>query len=154
MEPTEEQLLAQLRRWKCGNPKCGHEHSGPPSPNENWRWCPKCNAASFRTHEVFAVSGDAAEAASYVVIPRNPTRGKLASMALRYDHGIFMPKIVLQGHEFYGATPGQISATLTTMMQLHEEVAEQGFYRPDKEKDYARMLDEAMASAAEDRPVD
>lgn len=154
MEPTEESLIAKLRRWKCNNPGCGHEHSGPPSLLTGYRICPVCSADSRRTNEVFAVYGDEAVAASYVVIAKRPSRGKLASMALRYDHAIFTPKIELMGREFFGSTPLEIAATMSTMAQLHEEVAEQGFYRTEIESDYCQMLDAALTSANEDKPVD
>lgn len=154
MEPTEESLLAKLRRWKCNNSVCGHEHSGPPDDSSGFRSCPLCKATSRRTNEVFAVYGDEAEAASYVVVPKRPTRGKLASMALRYDHSIFMPKLSVLGRDFYGKTPGEIAAIMTTMSQLYEEAIEQGFYRAEKESDYCDLLHAALTVASEDRTAD
>lgn len=152
-EPTEQALLAQLRRWKCINPDCGLEHSGPPDQETLCRVCPDCKGPSARTHEVLAVSGVHAAAASYVVIPKRATRGKLASMALRYDHAIFAPKQNILGVDFGGQTPGQIAAVMTTMNQLYEEAAEQGFYRPERETDYRQLLDSYLRAANEDAPI-
>ena len=102
MDHPEQHLLALLRRWKCGNQDCGHEHRGPPSDGVNWRWCPKCKASSGRTYAAMAVAGSDAERSSFAVIRKQPTRGKLASMALRYDHTIFAPKQELFGKQFGG----------------------------------------------------
>src|SRR5258708_6905051 len=129
---SEASLLALLRRWKCSNPDCGREHNGAPVDGSGCRYCPDCRAASARTHECVAVLGDDAEAASYVVISKRPTRGKLASMALRYDRAIFAPtqQIGDLTHAdgspvmFSGQSKTQIAATVITMSQLYEEAAE------------------------------
>lgn len=154
MEPSEDTLIAKLRRWKCNNPECGHEHSGAPSAKLPYRRCPKCRSVSARTHEVFAVAGTATATESYAVVPKHPSRGKLASMALRYDHAIFAPKQKILGRDFYGKTPGEITSVMTTMSQLYEEAVEQGFYQPAKESEYNQMLDSALESASEDRTAD
>lgn len=154
MTNTEQHLLALLRRWKCGNQECQHEHQGEPSGGVSWRWCPECKAASGRTYEPMAVAGSDAEMSSYAVIRKVPTRGKLASMALRYDHTIFAPKQELFGQQFGGSTPVEIAAVMSQMLQLHEEAAEVGFYRPELEAKYCAMLDGALTAAAEDRTAD
>ncbi len=43
---------------------------------------------------------------------------------------------------------------MTQMMQLHEEAAEIGFYRPEREAEYSALLDSALAAATEDRTAD
>lgn len=154
MEYTERELLGLFRRWKCGNPGCGHEHSGEPSAGCTWRWCPECKASSRRTYAAVAVAGSAAEMSSLAVIRKQPTRGKLASMALRYDHTIFAPKQDFFGQQFGGSTPTEIAAVMTQMLQLHEEVAEIGHYRPENEAQYVKALDDTLAAATEDRTAD
>lgn len=75
-------------------------------------------------------------------------------MALRYDHAIFAPKQIIMGIEFGGTAPTKIAAVMTQMMQLHEEVVEIGFYRPEMEAEYNKVLDGALTAAAEDRTAD
>lgn len=153
MIETEESLLALLRRWKCDNPACGHEFKTAPPHDGYCPACPQCKSASRRTHEVMAVYGQATELSSYVVIPKSPTRGKLAAMALRYDHSIFTPKVELLGATFGGASPVQIAAVLTEMSKVHEEVAELGAYRPERETEFAKLLSDAIGRATEDAPI-
>lgn len=151
---SEHQLLALFRRWKCENLACGHEHAGEPNCDSGWRWCPECRASSRRTYEAIPVLGRDADISSYVAIRKVPTRGKLASMALRNDHTIFAPKQMIFGKEFGGSTPAEIGAVMTEMARLHEEVAEVGFYKPELEAEYEKMLTGALEAAAEDRTAD
>lgn len=154
MEPTEQQIVAIFRRWVCGNRDCALEHTGTPSQGTTCRWCPKCGASSRRTYQAIPVAGRDAEISSHVVIRKVPTRGKLASMALRYDHALFAPKQKIMGMEFGGSTQTEISAVMTQMAQLHEEAAEVGFYRPELEAEYEKLLTSALEAAAEDRTAD
>lgn len=78
----------------------------------------------------------------YALVPVSPTDGLLASMALRYDHGVFMPadpraSLLPVSEE---ARTRRINSIITTMRQLHEEVVGAGFYRPESEADYAARL--------------
>lgn len=155
-EPTEESLLALLRRWKCQNSICGIEHKGHPSDGKSFRSCPECGSESARTHEVFATSGLAAEIETYTVIPKKPSRGVLASMALSYDHAIFMPTQEIGGFvdgstiTIQGQTPVQIASTLTTMMKLYETIS--GFLS-SREGTYSQMLDVALRNATDEAPI-
>lgn len=157
MEPTEESLLAKLRRWKCNNPKCGHEHVGKPAARSGFRKCPRCKSPSFRTHEVLAVYGSAAELESWTMIRKQPSRGVLASMSLTYDHAIFAPSQEIGGFlngetlKIRGHTAAEITAVMSTMQSLYELIA---FYRPEREPVYTKMLDAALTAAAEDKTVD
>ena len=74
-----------------------------------------------------------------------PSPGLLMSMAIRYDHALGCPGYY--DHPLVG-TPGithaqRLLSTLTTMRQLWEEVVGQGFYRPEKEAEYAAMAQPA-----------
>lgn len=68
------------------------------------------------------------------------------SMALRYDHALGCPGYYDQ--EFIkveGITHSQrLAGTLSIMRQLYDEVTGHGFYSPDKEENYASMMDSAL----------
>lgn len=151
----ETRLIGLLRRWICLNGSCKHEHHGPPDDGCSWRWCPACKTASARTHACIPVLGNDAIASRLVVIPKHPSRGKLASMALRYDHAIFAPTQAIEGmvsesgepFVFPGRSKTEIISTLSTMSQLHEEVTLQGFYHPANESAYRILINTAMSSS-------
>lgn len=76
----------------------------------------------------------------YQLVPKNPSTGKLVSMALRYDHGLGLP-------EFYNSLTGdpqehqrRLTSTISTMRQLYKEAVDNGFYRPELEESYLRLL--------------
>jgi hypothetical protein len=71
----------------------------------------------------------ALDAAGFVVVPKEPTKGLLTSMAIRHDHGFFA-----------GYTDDEREAVLRSMRQLHEEVVGTGFYSPEREDDYLAVL--------------
>lgn len=70
-----------------------------------------------------------------------PSIGLLTSMAIRYDHGLGCAG-------YYDALfgPGEhkkrFDAAIRTMRQLYEEVSGQGFYKPERESDYAAIAAE------------
>lgn len=83
-----------------------------------------------------------AEGHAMVTVPTEPSPGLLASMALRYDHGVFMPadptsSLLPVSEE---ARARRINSIITTMRQIHEEVVGLGFYRPEREATYAARL--------------
>lgn len=80
-----------------------------------------------------------------VTIPKEPTPGILMSMALRYDHALGLPGYYDQPiMKQPGVTHARrLEAALTTMRQLYEEVARQGFYRDDREAAYTLMAEDA-----------
>lgn len=82
-------------------------------------------------------------ARGFTVVPLEASSGLLASMALRYDHGLFMPAIdpdkMLLPYTKEDRTR-KIHATISKMRQIHEEVVGTGFYRPEKEDHYAARL--------------
>lgn len=92
-----------------------------------------------------------------VAVPKEPPPGLLMSMAIRFDHGLGMPG-------YYDAAPfrrpGQpshtqrLEATLRTMRQLYEEVSGHGFYRPEREAEYAAMADSKAHNAKLTGPSD
>lgn len=78
----------------------------------------------------------------HVSVPVEPSPGLLASMAMRYDHGIFLSpdprsSLLPVSEE---ARARRISSTISTMRQLHEEVVGTGFYSPDRETQYASYV--------------
>lgn len=75
-------------------------------------------------------------------VPAEPPPGLLMSMALRYDHGLGCPGYYDSAiFASSGITHAKrLDATLRTMRQLWEEVSGNGFYRPEKEAEYADML--------------
>lgn len=84
-----------------------------------------------------------------IVLPKEPSSGLLMSMAIRYDHGLGVPG-------FYDSLPIQLGVThaqrlesaLGTMRQLYEEVSGYGFYSPEREDQYAKMVPLTVSSGA------
>lgn len=80
----------------------------------------------------------------WVLVPKEPSEGRLISMAIRSDHGLGVPgfydqKFLRSANN--GATHLRIfNATIGTMRQLYEEATGQGFYRPEREEEYKAML--------------
>ena len=67
-------------------------------------------------------------------LPQKPPQGLLMSMAIRYDHGLGVDGYYDQPlFATSGLTHKQrLESTLTTMLQLYEEVAGWGFFKyPD-----------------------
>lgn len=70
-------------------------------------------------------------------LPKEPPIGLLMSMAIRFDHGLGVP-----GHydQFEpGSHAKKLEATLRDMRQLYEEVSGFGFYKPEREAEYAKL---------------
>lgn len=82
-------------------------------------------------------------ARGFTIVPIEASSGLLTSMALRYDHSLFMPANE-PDNMFFPYTEEdrarKIRATLSMMRQIHEEVVGIGFYQPEKEADYAARL--------------
>lgn len=91
----------------------------------------------------------------FAIVPLEPGKGLLMSMALRYDHALGCPGYYDQ--EPFGKPLGGIShqkrleSTICTMRQLHEEVVGTGFYSPEREEYYRAMI--AAAPSAPGREV-
>jgi hypothetical protein len=62
-------------------------------------------------------------------LPKEPPRGLLNSMALRYRHDFGIDRDPEGGPLQCGTTPEERDAILRTMRQLYEEVAGNGFYQ-------------------------
>lgn len=83
-----------------------------------------------------------------MTIPVEPTPGLLMSMAVRYDHALGMPGFYDQ--TLFGKKVSDIDhaerlrQAISTMRQLHEEVVGTGFYKPEREAEYAAMSREAQ----------
>ena len=75
-------------------------------------------------------------------LPKDPPPGLLMSMAIRYDHALGCEGYYDQ--ELFGNKPGEhqrrLEATLRTMRQLYEEVSGYGFYKPELETQYAKLV--------------
>lgn len=79
----------------------------------------------------------------YVLVPVEPTPGRLMSMALRSDHALGCPGYYDQEMLRYPGAPThqqKLDAALREARQQYEEVVGSGFYSPDKEVSYAAML--------------
>lgn len=120
-----------------------------------WRYTEGPNCPTFRsecdTEPLYAAPSSEAVARSEVVVPREPSIGRLVSMAIRSDHG-------LGCHGYYDLLPFQqgghakrFESAIRDMRQLYEEATGQGFYRPEREAEYAAMI-AAAPTSAKDKP--
>lgn len=74
-------------------------------------------------------------------LPKEPSLGLLMSMAIRDDHALGCPGYY-DGAPFgkAGITHAKaVAVGLSRMRQLYEEVSGQGFYRPEREAEYAAL---------------
>lgn len=80
--------------------------------------------------------------ADTVEVPRVPSDGRLASMAIRDDHGLGVPgyydQPLLAGLS-YGTHQQHMESAMSRMRQLYEEATGQGFYRPEHEETYRQV---------------
>lgn len=79
----------------------------------------------------------------YVLVPVEPTEGRLMSMALRSDHALGFPGYYDQEMLRYPGGPThqqRLEAAISDARRHYEEVVGTGFYSPDKEASYAAML--------------
>lgn len=75
-----------------------------------------------------------------VLVPKEPSVGRLVSMAIRDDHGLgvagYYDTLPIQ----FGPTHAQrLESAIRCMRQLYEEATGQGFYTADKEDHYASI---------------
>jgi len=102
-------------------------------------WAPHITRCNDLEIKAFARAVEAALGAQPQEPLSNPTPGLLMSMAIRYDHALAIPGYY--DHPFFakdGITHAQrLESTLRVMRQLWEEVTGNGFYRPEKEAEYA-----------------
>lgn len=64
------------------------------------------------------------------LLPKDPPKGLLHSMAIRYDHGLAIPDYYNQ--ELFKGTPSheeRYKVAIIRMGQLYEEVSGHGFYK-------------------------
>lgn len=87
-----------------------------------------------------------------VTVPKEPSIGRLMSMAIRDDHALGMPGYYDQplfrdaGHVGHAR---RVECAIGQMRQLYEEATGQGFYSENKEGDYAAIYE---ASIKETKP--
>ena len=68
----------------------------------------------------------------FVVVPTEPSRELLMSMAIRFDHGLGCPGYYDSPMVSNGKSHQQrLESTIRIMRQLHEEVVGRGFYSPN-----------------------
>lgn len=80
-------------------------------------------------------------------VPREASPGLLVSMAIRSDHALAVPGYY-DGDMFPASNvthADRLMAAVRTARQMHEEVVGIGYYRPEKEVDYATMPTAARA---------
>jgi Rieske Fe-S protein len=75
----------------------------------------------------------------YNVVPLEPHKGTLVSMALRDDHSFLMPA---HGDPFDPRTPERMDGTLRNMSQLYEEATGSGFCQPENLDRYVASFEE------------
>jgi len=99
-----------------------------------------------------AVPSFVASAAEVDPVVKDPPPGLLMSMAIRFDHGLGCPGYYDQPFFSGGDQPThaqRLKSTLGQMRQLWEEVVGQGFYRPEREAEYAaKAVDQGPAVPA------
>lgn len=82
----------------------------------------------------------AAEAAGFVLVPKDPPPGLLMSVALRMDHALGCPG-------YYDNLPGgharRLERTISDARRAHEEITGAGFWSPEREAMYVAMQAEA-----------
>lgn len=83
-----------------------------------------------------------------VMVPKEPSEGVLASMAIRYDHGLGVPGYYDQ--PVFGAENGghkrRMESTVSTMRKLYEEVVGAGFYSREREEEYVALAQQPAAA--------
>lgn len=83
------------------------------------------------------------------IIPKEPSQALLMSMAIRSDHGLGCPgyydQALLGGKE--GDHVRRVESALRSMSQLHEEVVGEGFYSPQAEDRYRKLLPPSLTSS-------
>ena len=80
----------------------------------------------------------------HVVVPVEPTIGRLMSMAIRDDHGLGVPGFYdnlsfTAGGPYWPPHQQRIEAAIARMRQLYEEAIGEGFYKPYHERTYAKL---------------
>lgn len=93
---------------------------------------------------------EALAAAGYAIVPQDPSRGLLISMALREDHAFTAPVQELFPGVVFGLTDQQREARLRDMRKVHEEVVGTGFYRANDEAYYVGLIN-LVADIPEDQ---
>lgn len=88
---------------------------------------------------------------TYRVLPQRPPPGLLMSMAMRHDHAIGAPGYYDQ--PIFSRRAGanishadRLNLCIQEMGKLYEEVAGYGFYRPQREDEYTKKLEECRRS--------
>lgn len=81
--------------------------------------------------------------ADHVVVPREPTRGLLISMALRMDHAFGAPEQEPIPGMKLGHTDSYREVVLRDLAKAYEEVVGDGFYAPEREEYYRAMISAA-----------
>lgn len=117
--------------------------------------CTSCFAVIRRTHAPTVDTGIAASAEAwnaraaltppegYVLVPVEPTPGRLMSMAIRSDHALGCPGYYDQELLRYPGAPThqqQLDSAIREARAQYEEVVGAGFYSHEKEADYVAML--------------
>ena len=77
------------------------------------------------------------------LLPKDAPPGLLMSMAMRFDHALGCPGYydseLMQAVNHGISHARMLESTLSQMRQLYEEVSGHGFYRPEKEAEYAAI---------------
>lgn len=83
------------------------------------------------------IKRDLAKAREAVNLPKEPPIGLLMSIAIRLDHGLGIPGYYDQfepgGHEI------KLKLALSDARRAYEEISGQGFYRPERDTQYAAI---------------
>ena len=84
----------------------------------------------------------ALSAEGMVMVPKEPSIGRLVSMAIRSDHGLGVPgyydQVLFQNEGLTHAK--RMEVAIRDMRQLYEEATGRGFYNDGREDEYKAML--------------
>lgn len=87
---------------------------------------------------------EALEKSGYVVVPKEPPRGLLISMAIRDNHAFLVtPHTFENGIITSGVNPEHRESVLSSMRQLYEEVVGTGFWSHERDAGYVESFNRA-----------
>jgi len=100
-----------------------------------------------------ALTSSKPEQSGWKLVPKEPSRGRLISMAIRHNHAFLINPDPSATWWSSGVKPEHRESILRNMKQLYEEAIGEGFYSPDKEAGYVTSFEKAQGSASPTPPT-
>jgi hypothetical protein len=100
-----------------------------------------------------ALTAGKPEQSGWKLVPKEPSRGRLISMAVRHNHAFLINPDPSATWWSSGVKPEHRESILRNMKQLYEEAIGEGFYSPDKEAGYVTSFEKAQGSASPTPPT-